>query len=231
MPSVKGSSAAALRRLAQMEAMVDGQIMTSVASLQSQIDGLELGEVRGEDGKSAYQIWLDQGNTGSEQDFLNALKGQRGEPGPPGTNGTDGNSGQDGTDATIVVGSVTTANPNESAEVINTGTNKAAVLNFKIPRGSQGNQGPTAVVNLGNVVLTQTATVAIALGVRTITVSAPGVVAGETIQLIPIADLPIGYAIHNAVATANNTLRVTLTAPLLAIGASYSITCRVVAFR
>lgn len=29
----------------------------------------------GQDGKSAYQIWLDQGNTGSETDFLNSLHG------------------------------------------------------------------------------------------------------------------------------------------------------------
>lgn len=29
----------------------------------------------GIDGKSAYQIWLDKGNTGTEQDFLNSLKG------------------------------------------------------------------------------------------------------------------------------------------------------------
>ena len=29
----------------------------------------------GEDGKSAYQIWLDNGNTGTEEDFLNWLKG------------------------------------------------------------------------------------------------------------------------------------------------------------
>lgn len=29
----------------------------------------------GADGKSAYQIWLDKGNTGTEQDFLNSLKG------------------------------------------------------------------------------------------------------------------------------------------------------------
>lgn len=28
----------------------------------------------GKDGKSAYQIWLDLGNTGSEQDFINSLK-------------------------------------------------------------------------------------------------------------------------------------------------------------
>lgn len=30
---------------------------------------------KGADGKSAYQIWLDLGNTGSEADFLNSLKG------------------------------------------------------------------------------------------------------------------------------------------------------------
>lgn len=27
----------------------------------------------GVDGKSAYQIWLDQGNTGTEQDFLDSI--------------------------------------------------------------------------------------------------------------------------------------------------------------
>lgn len=30
-------------------------------------------------GKSAYQIWLEFGNTGTEQDFLNSLKGQAGQ--------------------------------------------------------------------------------------------------------------------------------------------------------
>lgn len=34
-----------------------------------------LGRVVGADGKSAFQIWLEQGNTGSEQDFLDSLKG------------------------------------------------------------------------------------------------------------------------------------------------------------
>lgn len=32
-----------------------------------------------EDGKSAYQIWLDKGNEGTEEDFLNSLKGEKGE--------------------------------------------------------------------------------------------------------------------------------------------------------
>lgn len=30
---------------------------------------------RGEQGESAYQVWLDEGNTGTEQDFLDSLKG------------------------------------------------------------------------------------------------------------------------------------------------------------
>ena len=33
-----------------------------------------LGRVKGEDGKSAYQIWLDLGNVGTEEDFLKSLK-------------------------------------------------------------------------------------------------------------------------------------------------------------
>lgn len=41
----------------------------------------------GEDGKSAYDIWLEQGNTGTEQDFLDSLKGTPGQPGNPGTPG------------------------------------------------------------------------------------------------------------------------------------------------
>jgi|GEM_PF-3474661 len=39
---------------------------------------------KGDDGKSAYQIWLDAGHTGSEADFLNWLKGQKGETGDDG---------------------------------------------------------------------------------------------------------------------------------------------------
>lgn len=41
----------------------------------------------GEKGKSAYEIWLDSGNTGSEQDFLASLKGEKGEPGADGQDG------------------------------------------------------------------------------------------------------------------------------------------------
>lgn len=42
---------------------------------------------QGENGKSAYQIWLENGGSGSEQDYLNSL---RGEPGTPGGIGPQG---------------------------------------------------------------------------------------------------------------------------------------------
>ena len=38
----------------------------------------------GKDGKSAYQVWLDLGNSGSEQDFINSLKAQSERHAPTG---------------------------------------------------------------------------------------------------------------------------------------------------
>ncbi len=50
----------------------------------------------GIDGKSAYQIWLDNGNTGTEADFLTWLKGKDGANGQDGKDGTNGLNGKDG---------------------------------------------------------------------------------------------------------------------------------------
>lgn len=41
-------------------------------------------------GESAYQIWLDFGNKGSKQDFINSLKGPKGESGEDAIPLTDG---------------------------------------------------------------------------------------------------------------------------------------------
>lgn len=91
--------------------------------------------------------------------------------------------------------------------------------------------GPSALVTLGNVAITQTAVLAIVAGVRSVTVAVAGAVVGDALVLTPTSGMPEGYAVHNAIVTAANTVRVTLTAPLLAIGASYSIICRVSALR
>ena len=52
----------------------------------------------GEEGKSAYQSWLDAGNTGTEEEFVNSLQGKDGEPGKDGQDGDPGKDGQDGQD-------------------------------------------------------------------------------------------------------------------------------------
>lgn len=44
-------------------------------------------------GKSAYQVWLDAGNKGTEQDFLKSLKGEKGDDGATGETGSEGKPG------------------------------------------------------------------------------------------------------------------------------------------
>ena len=48
----------------------------------------------GDTGKSAYQVWLDLGNTGTEADFIASLKGVKGDSGKDGSNGIDGKDGK-----------------------------------------------------------------------------------------------------------------------------------------
>src|SRR5699024_8867664 len=52
----------------------------------------------GADGESAYEEWLNAGNIGSEQDFLDSLKGE------DGADGADGADGQDGATPEIIDG-------------------------------------------------------------------------------------------------------------------------------
>ena len=53
---------------------------------------------KGTDGKSAYQIAVEQGYQGSESDWLSSLKGDKGDKGDKGNTGAKGNPGQDGAD-------------------------------------------------------------------------------------------------------------------------------------
>jgi hypothetical protein len=51
----------------------------------------------GQDGLSAYQIWLNNGNTGTEAQFLASLQGPQGPQGIQGLTGPQGPAGQNGT--------------------------------------------------------------------------------------------------------------------------------------
>ncbi|WP_201282903.1 prophage tail fiber N-terminal domain-containing protein [Serratia rhizosphaerae] len=50
----------------------------------------------GATGDSAYQVWLDAGNVGTEDDYLASLQGERGPPGPKGGTGAQGPKGDVG---------------------------------------------------------------------------------------------------------------------------------------
>ena len=84
---------------------------------------LDTGSV-GKDGDSAYQIWLDAGNVGTEQEFLNSLVGSN------------------GTSATVDVDpNPVSADPDDDVVVQNTGDTTNAVFKFTIPRGLKGEPG------------------------------------------------------------------------------------------
>lgn len=61
-------------------------------------DGVGTPGKDGENGKSSYQIWLDAGNTGTEQDYLDSLKGEDGQDGYTPVKGKDYFDGSDGKD-------------------------------------------------------------------------------------------------------------------------------------
>lgn len=84
---------------------------------------------------------------------------------------------------------------------------------------------------LGNITIAETALITITAGARRVTVTTPagyGVTAGQNLIVFPVS-VPSGlYATHDVIATGPNTISVGISAPLLAVGASYSITCRLV---
>ena len=90
----------------------------------------------GQDGKSAYEIAVENGFEGTEQEWLESLKGEPGEPGEPGAAGSagqDGAAGQDG------IG-IRNAEINEAGELVITLSN-GQVLNLGVVVGEDGQDG------------------------------------------------------------------------------------------
>ena len=74
----------------------------------------------GEAGDSAYQVWIDEGNTGTEQEFLDSLKGTDGDPG-------EGSEGKSAYEVWIELG--------------NTGTEQDLIDSLVGPIGEPGEAG------------------------------------------------------------------------------------------
>lgn len=106
-----------------------------------------VGQFRGEDGATP-----EIGANGNW--YINGV-----DTGKP-SRGVKGDAGEDGTDgaaATITVGTVTTGAEGSQANVTNSGTANAAVLDFVIPKGDTGDGGVPTDGEVGQV-LTKTAT-------------------------------------------------------------------------
>ena len=119
----------------------------------------------GPEGKSAYQCAVEEGYTGTEEEWLASLKGDTGEtpditigtvttvePGTPAAATMTGTpedpvlnltipKGAVGDTPNFTVGEVTTGQPGTQVIVTITGTAAAPVLNITIPQGLQGNTG------------------------------------------------------------------------------------------
>ncbi|MBE6685780.1 MAG: SGNH/GDSL hydrolase family protein [Ruminococcaceae bacterium] len=79
----------------------DEQIQTAVNNYLT--ENPPEGGDSGADGKSAYEIWLEQGNEGTEADFIESLKGKDGNDGYTPLKGKDYNDGKDGNGISSVV--------------------------------------------------------------------------------------------------------------------------------
>ncbi|WP_370095573.1 hypothetical protein [Winogradskyella sp.] len=108
----------------------------------------------GADGDSAYQVWLDEGNTGTEQDFLDALKGTDGTPGADGDSAYQvwldaGNTGTEqefleslkGADGSPGEGTEGKSAYDIWIELGNTGTEQDFIDSLVGPQGEPGQDG------------------------------------------------------------------------------------------
>ncbi|SUI82152.1 Prophage tail fibre N-terminal [Serratia quinivorans] len=135
---------------------------------------------KGDSGATAYQVWLDAGNAGTEDDYQTGLQGEmgprgpkgdtgaqgpkgdtgpEGPPGPQGEQGIQGETGPQGSSGappnTLTVGTVSTLGPGEDATVEITGDAPNQMINFGIPQGNDGAVGLPLAGGPGSTALMQ----------------------------------------------------------------------------
>lgn len=129
--------------------MMDEQLQAAIVMVQQMING--------ESGKTPYDLWLDAGNTGTLQDFLNTLRGPTGAQGPQGIPGPIGQKGETGSDGNTGPQGPTGAtgeqgqkgdkgDKGETGAVGPVGARgEQGIQGIPGPKGDQGIQGPQGV--------------------------------------------------------------------------------------
>ena len=136
----------------QGEAGIAGSITNATATIDNNIGipnvQLELGGTPNQRtfSFSFHNLKGEQGEQGERGEQgpqgIQGPKGDTGEQGPRGEKGDTGEAGSNGTAATITIGDVNTGEAGSNVIITNSGNNTNAVLNFTIPRGDTGAQGP-----------------------------------------------------------------------------------------
>lgn len=109
-----------------------GQLVITYSDSETE----NVGKIVGDNGKSAYEIAVANGYTGSESEWLASLKGATGDPGPKGETGATGAAGNDGTDG------VNGASAYEIwLSLGNSGTESEFISSLKGEQGPQGVPG------------------------------------------------------------------------------------------
>ena len=138
---------------------------TGVTGSQGPAGANGIDGVNGTNGLSAYQVWLNVGNIGTETDFITSLTGPQGAQGPAGVDGQDGTNGLNGintlVNTTTEPAGTNCANGGTKIEVgldidgnglldageINTSLTKYVCNGATGPQGASGNNGITSTNN------------------------------------------------------------------------------------
>ncbi len=210
-------------------------------------DGVD-GE-HGKDGQNATDAQVAQAAANYIAANESKFCGQPGKDGKDGKNGRDGIDGINGTNGREIQFQKTATYLQWRYVGDTSWTNLVALADITGPAGKDGKDGTngtngtngkdgqngTGMTLLGQVTIGQTATVAISLGLREVTVALTGAVVGERYACFvrsyklnggaTVQGRPSGYAIVDCVCNTAGQITVTLNAPLLSIGSSYALVC------
>lgn len=147
----------ALHTSVENNEMMDEQLQAAIVMIQQMLDG--------ESGKTPYDLWLDAGNTGSLQDFLNTLRGPTGSQGPQGIPGRIGDRGEVGPAGSIGPMGPTGSQGNPGIDGKNGIDGKDGINGLNGEDGEDGERGsvwtsgagsPSGAANVGDMYLDTT---------------------------------------------------------------------------
>lgn len=226
----------ALQAMAEANQSTDQQMQAALVMVQELISG--------ESGKTPYDLWLEAGNTGTLQDYLNTLRGAQGPQGPQGIPGPMGVSGAQGLKGDVGPQGPTGPQgetgpkgdqgiPGQQGVKGDTGAQGDVGPQGSVgATGAKGDRGAPGAVILGDVDITDQAIVALVMGIRFKDVTVPaswGLRTTDTLFATAAQTLPTGYAIDNAIPLTTTSIRVYFMGPTLAVMSSNTLKVRIAA--